>query len=300
MKQGTQQKVIQIIKNTFSAKLMEIEGTTSRPLTASLVPLKLFNPNAQLLREISDTIVKKVENAFVEIDRLEERLVHLRGHPVVEKFRNLEKSISQVQDDVAMFHLKFKSKIRQALPKVRSSHNGEDLLVEILDWRARSPCRSAFLEAWTQDKEDDTDVIDSLQADFEVYDRRKLNRVLLNRDVNHVVALVIKRYGQQDQYSKIITDFNDHDTAQLQTEVRYFPMMDKREDILHSGDSLLAFAENNRDITSTKFVILEEALADGEEEQWQVCLKLYGKRKATEETFVPPPNVRQIQVDDLQ
>ncbi len=275
---------------------MQPEDRSIRALTATLVPLRLFNPNAKLVREITDTVVRKVEQVFVEIDRLEERLANCVDNETVDKFPHLKNILGEVRDVVEMFHLNFKTKIRHALPKIRSGCHGEDILVETLDWRRQSPCNTSFIEDWVQDKECDIDVIDSLLTNLEVYDKRKLNQVLLDRQVDYVVALVIKRYSRRDPYSKIIDDFNTKGSWKPEGKIKFFSMMDKIQDIRETSERFSRFHESNQGLGTTKFTVLEEALEDGDEAKWEIFLRLYGKGKLTAAKFLPPPKVDGIQV----
>ncbi len=248
------------------------------------------------MREITETVVKNVEQAFVEIEGLEERLANCVDNNVVDRFSHMEHIFRDVRNVVRMFHLKFRTKIRHALPKIRSGCQGEDLLGDILDWRKRSPCNSSSLVAWIRDKECDIDVIDSLLNNIEVYDERMLNQVLLNRNVSYVVALVIKRYSQRDPYSKTIDNYITNCTWEPENDAKFFPMMDNIHDIRETSGSFSRFAENNRELGTTKFIVLEECLTVGDEAMWAIFLRLYGKGKIAAANFLPPPTVDEIQV----
>ncbi len=263
-------------------------------MTAMLVPLRIIDENAELTREISDAVVKKVEDVFIEIDQLEERLDNCHEESVVDAFPLLRGIFEDVGGKVKDFHLKFKTKIREALPKLRSSSDGEDLLVKALDWRNQSPCNLRSLTAWIQNKESDIDVIGSLLTNLEVYDKRRLDQLLLKREVQYVLALVIKRYSHRDPYSKIIDDFHTCKEEQPGPDMKFFPLMDKIYDIKKISESFSMFVKNNERLGKTKFTVLEESLAEGDEAKWEIFLSLYGR--PTTAKFLPPPNVNNIQV----
>ncbi len=141
-------------------------------------------------------------------------------------------------------------------------------------------------------------VIDSVIANLEVYDEGRLNQVLLDRQVDNVVALVIKRYSERDPYSRIIADFNGNGEEKTQEEMKFIPMMDKVENIRQIIDRFSIFAETNRDLGSTKFAVLKDSLADGDEAKWEIFLRMYGRGKVTAEGFLPPPSVHKLQVQN--
>ncbi len=265
-------------------------------MAATLVPLRIFNKNAQLMKEISETVVKKVERVFIEIDQLEERLANCLDNIAVDKFPLLENTIRDVREAVEMFHLNFKRKIRYALPQIRSGSQNEDLLVKILDWRKQSPCNSSSLVAWIRDKECDIGVIDSLLTGRDVFDDLGLNQVLLDNQVDYIVALVVKRYSQRDPYTKIIDDFNTNDAWEPGSHMELFPMMDKIQDIRKISERFSRFAENNKNIGITKIAVKEESLAEGDEAKWEIFLRLFRKGETTEAKFLPPPGLDKIQV----
>ena len=134
---------------------MQPNARNIRALSASLLPLRMFNPNAQLMAEITETYIKQLEDVFVQIDHLEEDLANCFNSKVAGMLPHMRKIIGDVQDMVGMFHLKFRTKVRHALQKIRSKHCGEDVLLEITEWRDQSPCNWNTLAAWIRDKESD-------------------------------------------------------------------------------------------------------------------------------------------------
>lgn len=166
-----------------------------------LVPLRVFHPEAHLIRAITESKIRLVEETFTEIQEMETRLADLINHPVVDELPILENNLKEVRTGLDMFHANFRAKIRGALPSIRDNKVDEDELLEILKWRNQAPCNGRSLATWLQDMEGDCDVIASLLLDLEVYDQRRLTTLLMDRNVKFVVAMVIKRYCKHNRYT---------------------------------------------------------------------------------------------------
>ena len=280
----------------FSEMLRQTAVRRVRPMTVTLAPLSFLNKKAQVVTEISETLEKKVERVFLEIDDLDKRLADLLDSSTVDKLRLLKGTITDVKDVMDMFHLNFKTKIRHALPQIRSGSEKEKLLVDMLDWRKQSPCNTSSLVAWIRDKKCDIDALNFLVTGRDVYEENSILQVTADCQFEYVVALVIKRYSKRDPYCKIIDDFNTNGALKSKGDMKFFSIEDKIEDFREINKSFSRFAEKNRGSGTTKFVVQEVSLAEGHEDEWEVFLRLFSNGTASAEKFVPPPSMYKIQV----
>ncbi len=256
-------------------------------MKATLVPIQKYSRNAQIIRPITDSIVKKVENALAETNELEDRLEDLLSHQVVHKLTNLKHIVKDVCEQVNTFHSNFTVKIREMLPKIRSGKSKETKLLDVLEWRNRSPFSRKCLTSWLQGKEQDVNIIECLLSTYDYCDQLQLCRVLLDFNIRFVVAMVIKRYGEQDKYSKNLETFNKEDRQpgfwrawgsgrEDPKPEMFVPIKNKVQDIRKMCEDFSDLSKTEGKY-KTKYVITEEKLGEDQDGTWEVYLELYEK-----------------------
>ncbi len=276
-----------------------------------VVPLYQFSNRAPRTRNISDSLVKEIENTFDHMEDLVTQLQGLTQDPFIHKLPSLKNAVTGVKKEVEVFNLKFKNLIQEMLPQARTIKGKKnDELRRILQWRDGSPCNGNLLSAWIDNKEQDLNILHTLIMDIEV---SNATHILLQGNLSFVVALVIKRYTTPDTYSKTIAEFNS--TAVVKTScslkspicgrvkvapqynIKLLPLKERADKILTVHHMFANFFEDNKDSESTKCIVEEETLAEGEESHWDIWLRVYDRQNPDDvKMFYPPPGIEDIKV----
>ncbi len=269
-------------------QLLKLERGRLQALKAIVIPIRKRRQEVHVIRPITDSLIRKVENALVQIRKQEDRLTDLLNHPVVLQLSNLKNILREVCEEVKNFHENFKKRLCVSLPKVRSGEEEEGILQEILEWRNQSPCNGKIFASWLQNKKADINVLAAI-----LYNRN-VHKLRLHLDFT--VAMVIKRHGEHDEYSSIVKSFNVRGEPKNPEFRNFFPMIERLFEIRKVYAGFFEFAENNKHLSYTECVILEETLKQGEESNWDIFLKLYEKGSPVSGKFLPPPNIHSLQV----
>ncbi|XP_076616598.1 neoverrucotoxin subunit alpha-like [Chaetodon auriga] len=207
-------------------QLLGEDGADAIPVKVWLVPLSKFSSETDLLvREISISRVRNIQNNLEELYQLRRRCNEAIDDKIVRQFPLLHDRISIFQDLFQDYILTLQQTIRKKLPLIRGGIEDERSLEEITASRARSPFSNDNVSMWLDVIQTEISVLKACVGVMEgarikfVSDLTELDREVLSAHVKHALCFVFTSLGCNDPYLKMWSDFLDSSNPEITQDV---------------------------------------------------------------------------------
>ena len=144
-------------------KLLGTNGENAVPQKVWLMPLKsLDSAAAQLVRQISERLIRDAQNVLEDLSELERRCNDAEKCTTTQQFPQIIKKVRAFKELVSQYKLEFQKIMARKLPLIRGGGEEEGVLAEILKKVHSSPFNNKDLNEWMDYKEIEIQIISSL------------------------------------------------------------------------------------------------------------------------------------------
>ncbi|XP_048052303.1 cytolytic toxin-alpha-like isoform X2 [Megalobrama amblycephala] len=280
------------------------------PVKVWLFPLHLLNTKAaQLVREISTSLVSNTEDIMKVLDEAERTSNDLLKNTLVNVFRDLKERLLSFQDSFRTYKTVLQKAVSRVLPAIRGEEGmKEKSLEDILKIHYESPFNAGKLNQWLDDANSELNILSSSIEKLEgikIENSDGLNTILLDPDIDVVVCFTFTSLNE-DPYVSALKEFLKSDK---------FKELDKNETLFSvaSGGKWIndpdvikkmrdnlsnfrGFSEANKDEKKIRFIM--SVISNPSNKGSSIYLYEKGKLKDTQfqpVTKPPPPIVKGVQ-----
>uniref|UniRef100_A0A8C4ZEG9 SNTX thioredoxin-like domain-containing protein n=1 Tax=Gadus morhua TaxID=8049 RepID=A0A8C4ZEG9_GADMO len=281
-------------------QLIGTKGENAVPLKVWLLPLKaLDSAAAELVREISDRLVRDAQNVLEDLSELVRTCNDAEKCEIFQHFPQINKKVKAFKELVSQYKLEFESNMAKNIPLIRGGREKEGVLAEILKKVHSSPFKINELNQWMESKEIEIKTIcswiDKMPNLTILTNPRTLHHELHSGDIPHAVCFAFTSLETPEPYLSALSNFLDETQpdnvpcAYVEKEQWFFSndVMDKVKEKLKLFQD---FAEANKESNSIKF--LTAAIRDDEKKG--ATLQLYKDGSLVTDNFEPPLKPKMI------
>ncbi|CAL8347501.1 unnamed protein product [Merluccius merluccius] len=247
-------------------KLLGTNGENAVPQKVWLMPLKsLDSAAAQLVRQISERLIRDAQNVLEDLSELERRCNDAEKCTTTQQFPQINKKVKAFKEQVSQYKLEFQKIMARKLPLIRGGGEEEGVLAEILKKVHSSPFNSYDLHKWMQCKETEIKIISSLIDKMVnmtiVSSHITLRHEIHSVDVRHTVCFVFTSLETPELYLSALSNYLDETTKpdnvpcayDVEKEQWFFSneIMDK---VQQKSKLFKDFAEANKENKSIRFL----------------------------------------------
>ncbi|XP_056096498.1 LOW QUALITY PROTEIN: cytolytic toxin-alpha-like [Rhinichthys klamathensis goyatoka] len=278
------------------------------PINVWLYPLNLLDTKAaQLVREISTSLVSKTERIMEELGDVERTCNDLSKRTEVNVFSDIEERLHSFQDSFSIYKTVLQKAVAKVLPAVREGGKEEQSLADIRKIHYSSPFNAHKLNQWLNDAKSECNILSSHTKKLEqirIEDSDGLNTILLDPDIDVVVCLTFTSLKYEDPYLSTLNEFLksdefkelDGNKNELEASDRkWFNDPDVIQKMIENLSIFRGFSEANKDKKGISFII--SAVSDPSHQG--SSFYLYEKGNLTDTQFQPvskppPPIVNNV------
>ncbi|CAL8325914.1 unnamed protein product [Arctogadus glacialis] len=284
-------------------KLIGTKGENAVPLKVWLMPLKaLDSAAAELVREISDRLVRDAQNVLEDLSELERTCNDAEKCETFQHFPQINKKVKAFKELVSQYKLEFESNMAKNIPLIRGGREKEGVLAEILKKVHSSPFKINKLNEWMESKEIEIKTIcswiDKMPNLTILTSPSTLHHELHSGDIPHAVCFAFTSLETPEPYLSALSNFLDETQpdnvpcAYVEKEQWFFSndVMDKVKEKLKLFQD---FAEANKESKSITF--LTAAIRDDEKKG--ETLHLYKDGSLVTDNYEPPLKPKMIPGD---
>ncbi|CAM4642791.1 unnamed protein product [Leuciscus chuanchicus] len=290
--------------------LLKENPQSAVPINVWLYPLNLLDKKAaQLVREISTSLVSNTERIMEELGELERTYNDLSKRAEVNVFSDIEERLHSFQDSFSIYKTVLQKAVARVLPAIRGGGKEEQSLANILKIHYSSPFNADKLNQWLNDAKSECNLLRSHTKTLEqirIEDADDLNTILLDPDTDVVVCLTFTSLKYEDPYLSTLNEFLKSDEfKELDGNKNVPPEASDRKWFNDPGvikkmrenlSSFRGFSEANKDEKGIRFII--SAVSDPSNPGSSIYL--YEKGNLTDHQFQPvskppPPIVKNVQ-----
>ncbi|KAJ3602036.1 hypothetical protein NHX12_029796 [Muraenolepis orangiensis] len=288
------QEAIEVYQNLPT--LLGSNRKNTVPQKVWLMPLKnLDSAAAQLVRQISDRLIRDAQNILEDLGELERRCNDAEKWPIHQQFPQIKKKVKTFKGLVSQFKLEFQKTMARKLPSIRGGGEEEGILAKILKSVQSSPFNSIDLNEWMDCKETESKIIRSLVDNMLhmtiVTSRSTLQFEIHSGDATHTVSFVFTSLETPEPYLSALSNYLDEPNkpdyvpCKYDVEKEQWFFSDEEMDKVQQKIKLFKdFEEANRENRSIKF--LTAALRDDEKKG--AIVRLYTDGSSVNDNFEPP------------
>ncbi|XP_060754949.1 cytolytic toxin-alpha-like [Neoarius graeffei] len=274
-------------------RLLRERGSKGVPVTVWLYPLTLLdNKAAQLVREISMSLVSKTENLLEELNEVERRCNDLMKTPITYEFPDIKDRMLQFQELLNFYKISFQKALVSILPDIRSGELENKALGDILNKHYSSPFTASNMNKWLDNIMTELHILNSYTSGLKnmrvVTSAGSLTSMLFDPDVDAVVCLTFTSLKNEDSYLSALQDFvdsegfvnlgsKDADTFSLQAFQPWFASPDISERARQNLSLFTSFSDVNKNEMRKKFIIA--SIPDSSNPGTSIRLYQYGLLK---------------------
>uniref|UniRef100_A0A8C5B1J8 Fibronectin type-III domain-containing protein n=1 Tax=Gadus morhua TaxID=8049 RepID=A0A8C5B1J8_GADMO len=273
-------------------KLLGTNGENAVPLKVWLMPLTaLDSAAAQLVRQISDSLVRDAQNVLEDLSELERRCKDAESCTTTKQFPQISKKVKAFQELILRHKIQFQNIMARKLPLIRGGGEEESVLAEILKKIHSSPFKSGDLNEWMDCKEKEIKIISSLIDKMPnmmiiASSHNTLQSEIHSGDVRHTVCFVFTSLEGPEPYLSALSNYLD------ETQPDYVPCAyDVEKEQWFSSNAAYEkiklfkdFAMANKDKKSIRFL----ATAKRDDEKKGATFHLYKDGSLATDNFEPP------------
>ncbi|XP_048018259.1 uncharacterized protein LOC125250010 [Megalobrama amblycephala] len=250
-------------------KLLGEHGENAVPMTVWLYPLKkLDSTAAQLVREISVSLVRRAQRIMDELDNCDIQCQDLMRDNVAIQFPEIKTKIRKFKDLSSEYKIVFQKHLCRLLPSIRGGGKEEQELADALTDKERSPFQGALVHKFLNEREREMNVVRSyLEIMKEVpvlSSSNDLDKVVLKASNNYVIAFALSSLNEKELYFSDLENYLKKQSCNNGEEIHYDQDSSKKK-WFSSGDAtaltremiqaFLDFKEANKGRTNIEFCI---------------------------------------------
>ncbi|XP_041658389.1 verrucotoxin subunit beta-like isoform X2 [Cheilinus undulatus] len=284
-------------------KLLGVNGENAVPMKVWLLPLTTLDSSAaKLVRQISVSLVQKLQTVLESFSELEMRCNDILNIPIAQQFSEFGKKIETFKQMCSEFKLQFQQTLAEKLPSIRGGGEEESVLAEILSKIESSPFNSKNLNEWMDCKEKEIWLVKSFTnmiKYIKVVPSQKVHEEIFSPE--HAVCFVFTSLEIDEPYLCSLSNYlkqpdNPHDphTQDLEREQWYFSH-EVTESMRKKAKLISDFAEANQENKSVKFL----TVGITNEKQKGAAIYLYEHGRLVTENFEPPSKPETVTVKDI-
>ncbi|CAL8321121.1 unnamed protein product [Arctogadus glacialis] len=275
-------------------KLMGTNGENAVPQKVWLMPLKnLDSAAAQLVRQISDRLIKEAQNALEDLSELERRCNDAERCTTAQQFAQVNKKVKAFKELVLQHKLEFQNSMARKLPLIRGGEE-EGALAKIVKKVHSSPFKSDKLNEWMDCKGTEIIIISSLIAKMSdmaiVTSRNTLQQEIHSADITHAVCFVFTSLETPEPYLSALSNYLEEsqtDNVPCAYDVekeQWFSSNDIMNKVQERVQVFKDFAEANKENISIRFL----TVAIRDDVKKGATLHLYKDGSLVTDNFEPP------------
>ncbi|KAF5909283.1 verrucotoxin subunit beta-like, partial [Clarias magur] len=208
--------------------LLKERNSKGVPVTVWLYPLTLLDSRAaKLVREISLSLVCKVDNLLEELYGVGARCNDLIKNPITYQFSDLKDRLLQFKDLLSYYKTSFQKSLVNILPAIRSGAQENKALGDILNNHYTSPFTATNMNKWLDDITSELNILSSYTSGLKdltvVTSSGSFNSVLFDPDVDVVVCLSFTSLKIEDAYLEAIENFVNSEGFAQSTSIAFSP-----------------------------------------------------------------------------
>ncbi|KAG1935903.1 stonustoxin subunit beta [Pimephales promelas] len=280
------------------------------PINVCLYPLHLLdNKAAQLVREISTSLVSNTESIMEELGDVERTCNDLSRRQEVTVFSDIEERLHSFQDSFAIYKTVFQKAVAKVLPDIREGGKEEQSLADILKTHDSSPFKADKLNQWLNDAKSELNLLrihTKTLKQIRIEDSDSLKNILLDPDIDAVVCLTFTSLKYEDPYLSTLNEFLKSDefkeldgiksVLQEASNRKWFNDPGVIQKMRENLSIFRDFSEANKDEERIRFIM--SAVSDPSNQGSSIYL--YEKGILTDTQFQPvskppPPMVKNVQ-----
>ncbi|CAL8277462.1 unnamed protein product [Lota lota] len=285
-------------------KLLGTNGENAVPQKVWLMPLKaLDSAAAQLVRQISDRLIRDAQNVLEDLSELERRCNDAEKCTTTQQFPQINKKVKAFKERVSQYKLEFQKTMARKLPLIRGGGEEEAVLAKILNKVHSSPFNTNDLHEWMDCKETEIQTICSLNDKIPnmtiVTSRSALHHEIHSRDVRHTVYFVFTSLETPEPYLSALSNYLDEtqpDNVPCAYDVekeQWFFSNDVMDKVQEKVKLLKDFAEANKENKSIRFL----TAAISNDVKKGATVHLYKDSSLVTDNFEPPSKPEMITGD---
>ncbi|ROL48124.1 Stonustoxin subunit alpha [Anabarilius grahami] len=251
-------------------KLLGEHGENAVPMTVWLYPLKnLDSAAAQLVREISVSLVRRAQRIMDELDNCDIQCQDLMRDNVAIQFPEIKTKIRKFKDLCSEYKIVFQKHLCRLLPSIRGGGKEEQELADALSDKERSPFQGALVHKHLNEREREMNVIRSyLEIMKEVpvlSSSNDLDKVVLKASNNYVIAFALTSLNEKEPYLSDLENYLKKQSCNNGEQISYDQDSSKKIEKWFSSDvttltretiqSFLDFKEANKGRINIEFCI---------------------------------------------
>ncbi|CAM4537262.1 unnamed protein product [Caretta caretta] len=186
-------------------KLLGDSGEKAVPVRVWLYPLtKLDSRAAQLVREISFSLISDAQTALEELAEVNMRCNDMVKSPIATSFPEIKLKIQQFRDLCKQHRQTFQKQLAGLLPLIRGGGKEEGGLVDILSCKNQSPFNTQRLSEFLGTKEKEMNYVNSylkiLSNVKVVSSQSKLDEIVLDPELDFIVSFTFTSLHEEEPY----------------------------------------------------------------------------------------------------
>ncbi|XP_051989280.1 uncharacterized protein LOC127648630 [Xyrauchen texanus] len=186
-------------------KLLGQNGEQAVPMTVWLYPLKnLDSAAAQLVREISVSLVRRAQRIMDQLDDCDMQCQDLMKDNVAIKFPEIKDKLRKFKDLCSEYKMVFQKRLCKLLPSIRGGGKEEQELADDLNSKERSPFQGALISKYLNEREREINVVRSyldIMKDVPVLSSSNdLDKVVLKATNDYVIAFALSSLNEEEPY----------------------------------------------------------------------------------------------------
>uniref|UniRef100_A0A8B9HRL6 SNTX thioredoxin-like domain-containing protein n=1 Tax=Astyanax mexicanus TaxID=7994 RepID=A0A8B9HRL6_ASTMX len=271
------------------------------PVSVWLYPLTQLNDGAaKMEREISTSLVSKIENVLQELEDAKKKYGAMDRSNAANRFQDVRKRLKIFHNVFTEYEVMFKKALSRILPAIRSGEATQTKLSDILNIHSRSPFVANKLEEWLENAQGEINLLSSYTAELSgipvLPSSVQVNSVVFDPRVDTVVCFSFTSLKYEDPYLSSLTKYLAADEFEMLTPVpisidqgspAWFNNPDFSEKMKENVLLFKSFADANKGKTEQiRFVIAP--VSDSSNPGASICLYRNGQMK--DNNFQPVSN----------
>uniref|UniRef100_A0A671R368 Uncharacterized protein n=1 Tax=Sinocyclocheilus anshuiensis TaxID=1608454 RepID=A0A671R368_9TELE len=252
-------------------KLLGEHGENAVPMTVWLYPLKkLDSAAAQLVREISVSLIRRVQRIMDEMHNCDIQCQDLMRDSIAIQFPEITAKIRKCKVLCSDYKIVFQKHLCRVLPSIRGGGKEEQELVDALNDKERSPFQGALVTKYLNEREREMNVVRSyldIMKDVPVLSSsNELDKVVLKASNNYVIAFALTSLNEKQLHLSDMENYLKAQSCNNGEQISYYQNSSKKTGKwFSSGDAttltretiqaFLDFKEANKGRTNIEFCI---------------------------------------------
>ncbi|XP_065254589.1 stonustoxin subunit alpha-like [Emys orbicularis] len=289
-------------------------GEKAIPVKVWLYPLtKLDSRAAQLVREISLTLISDAQTAMEELAELNIRCNDMVKNPIATSFPEIKVKIQQFRDLCKQHRQTFQKQLAGLLPLIRGGGKEEGALVDILSCKNQSPFNIQSLSEFLATKEKEMNYVNSylkILSNVEVVSSQsELDEIVLDPELDFIVSFTFTSLREEEPYLSDLKQWlqnqyikETHDPASAISAAEkpkskvWFEEKEIYKKARKSAKSLSHFVSVNKSNGTTRFIVASVPDKDNP----GTAIYLYGDGELISTNFEPPSKPLPALIDGIR